>query len=133
MRAVLAIVPLLVACDNAAPTPPPASAPTQASAPAPAASDLPPPPRYVGRWAARASECTTAWWRFWADELRTNVGEMRCDILPPDADMGDERRRAVCVAEGAVKREQWVMTYPADGLMTLSRDGAPPVTLGKCA
>lgn len=130
---IVALLPLLAACGESAPPAPPES--SKAETPVPAAAppvELPPAPRYVGRWAARASECTTAWWRFWADELRTGQPQARCDILPPDGDMGDERRRAVCVSNGQAVREEWVMTYPADRLMTISRNGAAPVTLGKC-
>jgi hypothetical protein len=124
----------LAGCEAERPASEPEPGPAVEAATASPPSRLagPPPPRYVGRWAASADMCTTGWWRFWADELRTGMGEMRCDILPPDAQMGDERRRAVCVGEGQVVREEWVMTYPAEGLMTISRNGAPVVTLGRC-
>ena len=135
MRKRLLAVLLLAACDAGAPDanrPPAPAEPVTATATPP--KPAPPQPRYVGRWAERPNECTTRWWRFWADELRANVDDTRCDILPPDASMGDERRRTACISAGrAAEREEWVMTYPADGLMTLSRNGAAPITLGRCA
>ncbi len=130
MRTALLALLLVAACDSA-PEPAPAE---KAAAPVPAAEPavpLPPPPRYVGRWAESADQCTTGWWRFWNDELLTG-GDMRCDILPGDAASADERRRLVCQAEGKWTREEWTLAYPAEGTMTVSRDGAAPVTLRKC-
>jgi len=134
MRRIAVFAALLVAACDAPPSSPsnPESAPVATQVPAPVPSNVPPPPRYVGRWAASADACPTGWWRFWNDEVRTGEGEMRCDILPPDGTSGDERLRTVCQAEGKVAREEWVMTYPVDGTMTVARDGGAPVTLIKC-
>lgn len=132
MRLVLAVMALAVAaCDSGKPAAPAADQPAAATVvPAPA-TNLPPPPRYVGRWAASADACMTGWWRFWNDELRT-AGEIRCDILPPDGTSGDTRLRMVCQSDGKWANENWVIDYPGEGRMTVSRDGTASVALTKC-
>jgi hypothetical protein len=88
-------------------------------------------PRYVGRWSPTRATCLTQWWRLWHDEVRTS-GNMHCSIQPPDAGMGDERRRTVCQFEGLVSREQWVFTYPGPEAMSIARDGGIAVSFVKC-
>ena len=128
----IALLTTLAACGSA-----PESAPaekTAATTPQPAAEPavpLPLPPRYVGRWAESADQCTEGWWRFWNDELLTK-DRLRCDILPPDAASTDEKRRMVCQSEGKWSREEWALAYPAADTMTVSRDGGAPITLKKC-
>ncbi len=90
-----------------------------------------PGPQYAGRWATSADKCSSDWWRFWHDELLT-ADRMRCNILPPDGASGDTHRRAVCQKADKVTREDWTFDYPADKLMTLSRDGGEPITFGAC-
>ncbi|MBB4630994.1 hypothetical protein [Sphingosinicella soli] len=133
MRTVsIAFLTALAACGSA-PEPAPAEKAATAAVEAPAepAVQLPPPPRYVGRWAESADQCTEGWWRFWHDELLTKAG-MRCDILPPDVASGDEMRRMVCQSGGKWSREEWTLAYPSANTMTVSRDGGAPTTFGKC-
>jgi len=128
----------LAACGGA-PDSTPESAPAEKTAttaeapqaPAEPAVPLPPPPRYAGRWAESADQCTEGWWRFWHDELLTKAG-MRCDLLPPDAASGDEKRRMICQSGGKWSREEWALAYPTPDTMTVSRDGGAPITLRKC-
>lgn len=134
MRRLLIVAILLVTgCEPPPPSArtPETEAPTAVAVPT-VQPDLPPAPRYVGRWAASEALCPTGWWRFWNDEVRTGEGEMRCDILPPDAESGDEALRTVCQAEGRVTREAWVIRYSGDDTMTVTRDAGPPVLLRKC-
>jgi hypothetical protein len=109
-----------------------APTPAPAAAPAPKQADLPPPPRYVGRWAESRDVCLTEWWRFWNDEVRTAKPDMLCTILPPDATSGDTDLRVICQSGGKVAREKWELTYPETGRMTLARDGGASISLLKC-
>lgn len=132
--ALIAFLTTLAACGSA-----PESAPAEKAVaateapqtPAEPAVQLPPPPRYVGRWAETPDQCTEGWWRFWNDELLTKAS-LRCDILPPDAASTDEKRRMVCQSQGKWSREEWALAYPAVDTMTVSRDGGAPITLKKC-
>ncbi|MBZ6379483.1 MULTISPECIES: hypothetical protein [Pacificimonas] len=99
---------------------------------------LPPPPkdprRFIGRWARSDDQCTTDWWRFWADELRTATEGLRCDILPPDASFSDTELRTLCrTREGGV-RETWNIEYGEDAeTMTITGEEGQTVNLVKCA
>jgi hypothetical protein len=132
MRRILcgAAAACLSACGEGTPAkvePVPKIEPVSAPAPEKAASG----PRYLGRWAANASECTTGWWRFWNDEVLT-ADRMRCDILPSDGAAGDERLRTVCQQGGVSGREDWELAYPDTQSMTVARDGGVAKTLVKC-
>jgi len=132
--ALIAALAALAACDSAPESAPAEEAVTATKtpeAPAEPAAPLPPPPRYAGRWAETADQCTEGWWRFWNDELLTKAG-MRCDILPPDVASADEKRRMVCQSGGKWSREEWALAYPDPDTMTVSRDGGAPITLRKC-
>ncbi len=133
--AAIALLTTLAACGSA-PESAPAEKTTAAEEAAPAAPaepavQLPPPPRYAGRWAESADQCTEGWWRFWHDEILTKAG-MRCDILPADAESTDEKRRVVCQTAGKWSREEWKLAYPTADTMTVARDGGAPITLKKC-
>ena len=120
----------LAACE---PDPRTAAAPEEelVEPPAPPPED---PRRYIGRWAPSADQCATDWWRFWADELRTNNAGLFCDILPPDADFSDTELRMLCRQDGPSVRETWTLDYAHDGgQLTITRPNGDQFELVKCA
>ena len=91
------------------------------------------PRRFIGRWARTADQCTTDWWRFWADEVRTATEGLHCDILPPDADFSDTELRTLCRTQEAAVRETWTIDYSEDAeRMTITGEDGQTVELVKC-
>ncbi len=89
-------------------------------------------PRYVGRWAAKAAQCESDWWRFWSDEVLTAKG-LRCQIMPPDGMSGDTSLRLQCIEKGGKRSsEQWTIKYPAEGQIEVVRSAGKLVSLKKC-
>lgn len=133
-RAPLALLPALLLAGCFEPDPRVTEEPETkiVEAPEPPPRD---PRRFIGRWAEAADRCTSDWWRFWGDELRTKTAGLRCDILPPDGRFLDTEIRTLCRASGKLVRETWTIDYSDDGSAMSVRRGNeedPPIELVKC-
>ncbi|MGB7405565.1 MAG: hypothetical protein WA906_07750 [Pacificimonas sp.] len=91
----------------------------------------PDPRRYIGRWAQTAEECTTDWYRFWANEILTADRGLACDIFPPDSEFSDTELRVTCRGGGG--RQEWSVSYADEGnRMSIATSEDETLELVKC-
>ena len=108
---------------------------TNQAEPPPAATPEPaaPPPRYVGRWAAKLELCRDGAWDFQERHLST-AGEVSCDFDRVDEAQGGYDIAATCLAEGnrAPDRIKLRFAESAGAMLVESKSFAPPVGLIRC-